>query len=59
MDVSSSSKNNSAVNLQDQASKVQANQTTPIDKVEESIKNQQNIKIANKTGIGVNFSVKA
>ena len=72
MNVSSSSKNNPAINLQAQAAKVQTYQSpaegTAADKVEDSIKNQQNIKTAEmelshdaakKTGIGANVNVKA
>jgi len=67
MNVSSSSNNNPAVNLQAQASKVQTHQDPAADKVEDSIKNQQNIKTAElelsqdaakKTGIGANFNIK-
>ncbi len=71
MNVSSSSKNNPAVNLQAQVSKVQTHQGpaegTAADKVEDSMKNQQNIKTsemelsqdtAKKTGIGANFNTK-
>jgi len=72
MNVSSSSTNNPAVNLEAQASKVQTHQSpaegTAADRVEESLKSQQNIKTAEveasqdtakKTGIGTNFNIKA
>jgi len=71
MNVSLSSKNNPAVNLQAQAPKVQTHQVpaegAAADKAEDSIKNQQNIKTAEmelsqdaakKTGIGANFNTK-
>jgi len=68
MDVSSSSNNNPAVNLQALQTHQGPAEGTAADKVEDSIKNQQNIKTAEmelsqdtakKTGIGSNFSIKA
>jgi uncharacterized protein YggU (UPF0235/DUF167 family) len=71
MNVSSSSNNNPVVNLQAQASKVQTHQGPPegtaADKLEDSMKNSQNIKTADiklsqdtakKTGIGSNLNTK-